>query len=111
MRTLEEMLKSKDKYGRAFAEVVMAQDGSHAIPHPAFFCGGKYHGRYMTHEELKAVGNGEYSPRWSAMKYHNPILINLNLEDQPEVDGYLGPMWDGGYLRYDTQEVYDCLTR
>lgn len=86
------------------------QDGSHAIPRPAIFVGGRYHGLYMTHEELKKVGNGKYSIRWSAFKYHNPLTDNVNLEDQPLVDGYLGPMWDGGYLRYETQEVYDALS-
>ena len=92
-----------------FNKVLKSQDGSHAIPHPAFFVGGKYHGIYMTHEELTKKGNGEFTPRWSVMKEHNPLLINLDLEDQPLVDGYLSPMWDGGYLRYETQEVYDAL--
>ena len=90
--------------------VKAAQDGSHAIPHPAFFVGGRYHGFYKTHKELKAIGNGKFSLRWSALSQHNPRTVNLNLEDQPLVDGYLGPMWDGGYLRYETQEVYDVLS-
>lgn len=107
MYGIKEMLESKDECERNFAEVVSKQDGSHAIPHPAFFVGGKYHGTYMTHKELKAKGNGEFTPRWSAMKYHNPLTVNLKLEDQPMVDGYLSPMWDGGYLRYETQEAYD----
>lgn len=109
MYGIKEMLESKDKYERDFAEVVSKQDGSHAIPRAAFFVGGKYHGLYMTHKELKAKGNGEFTPRWSAMKYHNKNLVNLTLEDQPMVDGYLSPMLDGGYLRYETQEVYDAL--
>lgn len=100
---IEEMLKIKDKYDREFAAVVSAQDGNHAIPIPAFFVGGRFHGRYMTHDELKSFGNGTFMPRWSAMKYHNPALVNLNLEDQPMIDGYLSPMLDGKYLRYETQ--------
>lgn len=98
---------SKRKYDEEFNRVVSAQDGSHAIPHPAFFVGGKYHGLYMTHKELCRKGNGKFTPRWSAMKYHNENLINLDLEDQPMIDGYLSPMLDGGYLRYETQKVYD----
>ena len=97
-------------YEAEFNKVWKSQDGTHAVPHTAFFVGGPFHGRYMTHKELKSHGNGEYAPRWSAMKYHNPLLINLDIEDQPYVDGYLGPMWDGGYLRYETQEVYDALS-
>ena len=110
MYGVKEMLESKDKYEKEFAKVVSVQDGSYAIPHAAFFVGGEYHGLYMTHEELKAKGNGDFTPRGAAMKYHNSALINLNLEDQPMVDGYLSPMWDGGYLRYETQEVYDRMS-
>ena len=113
MKTLEEQLRrikeDQEKFEEDFNRVLNAQDGSYAIPHPAFFVGGKYHGMYMTHRELVSHGNGKFSPRWSATKYHNENLINLDLEDQPLIDGYLGPMWDGGYLRYETQEVYDSL--
>ena len=92
-------------------ELYNSQDGSHAIPHAAFFVGGRYHGLYMTHEELRKVGNGKFTLRWSALPegHHNPLTDNLDLEDQPLVDGYLSPMWDGGRLRYETQEVYDAM--
>ena len=102
-------MRNYDEYDIEFNKVLSTQDGSHAIPHAAFFVGGKFHGLYMTHEELKANGNGKFTPRWSAMKYHNDLLVNLDLEDQPMVDGYLSPMWDGGRLRYETQEVYDMM--
>ena len=26
-----------------------------------------------------------------------------------KIDGYLSPMYDGGRLRYETQEVYDMM--
>ena len=97
-------------YEAEFNRVLSAQDGSHAIPHPAFFVSGKYHGLYMAHKELVSKGNGTFTPRWSAMKYHNDLLVNLDLEDQPMIGGYLSPMWDGGYLRYETQEVYDIMS-
>ena len=90
-------------------ELLASQDGGHAIPHPAFFVGGKYHGMYMTHKELMEKCNGKYTIRWSALSEHNPLIENLDLEDQPMIDGYLSPMWDGGYLRYETQEVYDAF--
>lgn len=108
MYGIKEMSKLKDKYERDFAEVVSKQDGSHATPLAAFFVGGKYHGLYMTHKELKAKGNGKFTPRWSAMKYHNSH-VSPDLEDQPMIDGYLSPMLDGGRLRYETQEVYDLM--
>lgn len=104
---LDYILVQKAKYERDFAETTSKQDGSHAIPRPGFFVGGKYHGLYMTHADLLRKGNGTFTPRWSAMKYHNKELVNLDLEDQPMIDGYLSPMLDGGYLRYETQEKYD----
>ena len=110
MYNLETIMQEKEKYEAEFNRVLSAQDGSHAIPHPAFFVGGTYHGLYMTHKELVSNGNGTFTPRWSAMKYHNDLLVNLDLEDQPMIDGYLSPMWDGGYLRYETQEVYDTMS-
>jgi len=109
MYDIKKMLESRDKYEREFAEVVSKQNGDHAIPHAAFFVGGRYHGLYMTHKELIKKGNGQFTPRWSAMPTHNQLLVNLDLEDQPMIDGYLSPMWDGGYLRYETQEVYDRM--
>lgn len=32
------------------------------------------------------------------------------LRGQPIINGYLGPMWDGDKIRYETQEVYDLLS-
>lgn len=87
-----------------------SQDGSFAKEHPAYFVGGRYHGVYMTHKELMRKGNGQFTIRWSALTERNPLTENLDLEDQPLIDGYLSPMWDGGYLRYETQEVYDRLS-
>ena len=109
MYNIDEVMKAREESEREFKRVTEMQDGSYAVPHPAYFVGGRYHGLYMTHRELMSKGNGRFTPRWSAMKEHNPLLINLDLEDQPMVDGYLSPMWDGGYLRYETQEIYDKM--
>lgn len=32
------------------------------------------------------------------------------LDDQPLLENYLGPMWDGDCLRYETQEAYNILS-
>jgi len=32
------------------------------------------------------------------------------LDLMPMVDGYVGPMWNGDGLRYETQEVYNALS-
>lgn len=33
------------------------------------------------------------------------------LDNQPRFKGWVGPMFDGGMLRYETQDVYDMLSR
>lgn len=98
------------KYDDDVQGVLSKQDGSSAMKHAALFVGGRFDGMIVSHGELEKMGNGNFSVRWSQCKYHNPITVNPNLEDQPKVDGYIGPMWDGGMLRYETQEVYDLLS-
>lgn len=84
------------------AKVLSHQDGSHGFPLNAIFCGGQYNGRIVTHEQLMKMGNGKFSLRWSQLPewMHNKDRDFLETEDQPEVDGYLGPMKDGNRLRY-----------
>lgn len=107
MYNTADMMEKRRKAEEEFNRIHSAQDGTHAVPHSAFFVGGRFHGLYMTHEELRKNGNGTFTPRWSVMPEHNDLLVNLDLEDQPMVDGYLSPMWDGGRLRYETQSAYD----
>jgi len=88
-----------------------SQDGSYANKNlEAVFVGGPYDGKVVSHEELEKMGNGKFVIRSSVLSQHNDKLINLDLEDQPLVDGYLSPMLDGGRLRYETQDVYDTLS-
>lgn len=89
-------------------ELQSQQDGSHGMNLCAKFIGGKYNGWVVNHEVLKAMGNGKFSTRWSQVNPDSQF-INLKLEDQPLVDGYLSPMLDGDLLRYETQEVYDMM--
>lgn len=89
-------------------ELQSQQDGSHGMNLFAMFVGGKYDGWVVTHELLQALGNGKFSIRWSQVNPDSQF-INLKLEDQPLVDGYLSPMLDGDLLRYETQEVYDMM--
>jgi len=107
-----DIAKSIEAGKKDFDEVTSHQDGSFANKEiKALFVGGKYDGKVVSHDELAKMGNGKFSPRWSQLKAHNDDLINMDLEDQPEVDGYVGPMGpDGGMLRYETQEVYDRLS-
>lgn len=105
------MVSSRD-VDNAIKELLAKQDGSSGRNISAIFVGGRLSGVRMSHKELLKAGNGNFSLRWSQMPegMHNQITENLDLEDQPEVDGYLGPMLDGNELRYETQEVYDIMS-
>lgn len=76
----------------------------------AIFVGGKYHGQIMDVEEVEKISNGKRSMDWSEVRSVGGCVPCKELDNQPLVDDYLGPMWDGDKLRYETQEVYDCLS-
>ena len=88
----------------------MKQDGRYGKKLNAVFVGGRWNGIEVDHNTLLKLGNGGFTERYSQAKNSNELLINLDLEDQPKVSGYVGPMLDGGQLRYETQEVYDILS-
>ena len=62
------------------------------------FVGGPLSGRMMQLEEVEQISNGNrpYYGRERALGYRVP---REELDGQPTVEGYLGPMWDG--LRYE----------
>ena len=76
----------------------------------AIFVGGKYNGQIMTVEEVKIIGNGKYTKDLTESRNKGACVHRAELDNQPLVDGYLSPMWDGGRLRYETQEVYNMLS-
>lgn len=107
--SVDSILAQRKEAEEDMKRVQEAQDGSFAHNIPAYFVGGKYNGLMVDHKTLMEMGNGQFTLRWSQCKEHNPLLLNLDLEDQPMVDGYLSPMQDGDRLRYETQEVYDLM--
>lgn len=40
----------------------------------------------------------------------NPIYADQKMIGYPRLKGFIGPMWDGDKLRYETQKVYDMLS-
>lgn len=77
----------------------------------AIFVGGRLHGQQMTTEEITlTVWNGKFSRNWSQERQRGACVPRAELDNQPLVDGYLSPMWDGGRLRYETQEIYNMLS-
>ena len=51
-----------------------------------------------------------YSEDLSELRAQGRCVHRAELDNQPEYEGFLGPMWDGGMLRYETQKVYDILS-
>ena len=81
---------------------------------PDFMCefvGGKYNGWQVPVSYVRAhLGNGRLTEDLSAVRARGGVVHRAELDNQPKVDGYLGPMWDGGHLRYETQEIYNMLS-
>ena len=78
----------------------------------AQFVGGKLDGQILSVEAVKRWhGNGKFTEDLSEIRARGGCVHRAELDNQPMVDGYLSPMWDGGMLRYETPEVYDMLSR
>lgn len=52
-----------------------------------------------------------YTDDLSALRSQGYCVRRKELDNQPILQGLLGPMWDGNRLRYETPEVYDTLSR
>lgn len=79
----------------------------------AEFVGGKYNGMIMDTQEIlnSAIWNGKLTEDLSEIRAKGGCVHRAELDNQPMVDGYLSPMWDGDGIRYETWEVYDMLSR
>ena len=78
------------------------------------FVGGKLNNRILTREEINEISN-ELTKDYSEERKNGIAVHRKELDNQPTVEGYLGPMYNGiDYgkiiLRYETQEVYDMLS-
>lgn len=79
--------------------------------------GGECDGTY-TKEEVESLPcfSGEYTADQSDIRSKGGFTSRPELDNQPKLNGYLGPMHDGYtddhrmVLRYETQEVYDRLS-
>ena len=92
------------------------------------FVGGPLHRRQFTASEIvavyKACGKGR-SADFSEYRDAGACVPRAELDNELMFEGYLGPMWDGTrvrcsenggryevyVLRYETQDVYDALSR
>lgn len=62
-------------------------------------------------EDFKA---GDLEQRFEVTGYvepsANPIYADQKMIGYPKLRGFIGPMWDGDRLRYETQKVYDIMS-
>lgn len=113
---LEHLTTEQQEEITRFAAGLLAKqknEENHREAMKAVFVGGALNGQTMTTDEIYIAGhwNGKFSRSWRKEREEGRITPRPELWNQPLVDGYLSPMWDGDGLRYETQEVYDILSR
>ena len=72
---------------------------------PVIIVGGDLQGTYTAQEIVDNFDiNGYVKPS------PNPIYTDSQLIGYPKIKGYLGPMWDGEKIRYESQDAYDFFS-
>lgn len=71
--------------------------------------GGPLAGTYNV-KDLWKHSSGK-SKDFSEYRERGACVPRAELDNQPTLPNYCGPMWDGDGLRYETQEIYDQLSR
>lgn len=100
------------------------------------FIGGALPNRFYVRSEVEEMAIG-HTPDRSRERLAGMLVPRKELDNQPKVAGFVGPMWDGeryllddgrmvytfenvnlasvvevvGVIRYETQEAYDILSR
>lgn len=72
---------------------------------PVIIVGGDKQGRYIVQDlfdNFEITGHVE--------PFTNSAYKDSKIVGYPRIAGYLGPMWDGDKLRYETQEAYDFFS-
>lgn len=52
-----------------------------------------------------------YEADLTKLRKRGACVHRAELDNKPHYTGFFGPMWDGGDFRYETQEIYDMLSR
>jgi len=99
------------------------------------FVGGELDGQQFDRQIVEAFAEG-YTPNNTLKRAAGLLCPRKELDEQPKICGYYGPMWDGircvmndgsikydfqvkdmsqvlriyGVLRYETEEVYDMMS-
>ena len=64
---------------------------------------------FKTFDEVPYKVRGHVSDL-SELRKRGYCVHREELDNRPRYEGFVGPMWDGGDFRYETQEVYDLLS-
>lgn len=81
------------------------------------FIGGRYNGKevdtwvFVADDETWKFSAFPYlTPNREEIRNRGGLVPCAELDDMPRVNGYVGPMYDDGCLRYETQEMYDVFS-
>lgn len=79
------------------------------------FYGGSLNREILTRNQVDKIST-ETTQNFEKERKKGLLVHRKELDDQPIIENYLGPMFDGIdygkiYLRYETQDVYDMLAR
>lgn len=83
---------------------------AHEDNFPVIIVGGELQGQYTRQYVMEHFHNGRYTQDYSQVRKFGFNGQRKELDRQPKIDGYFGPMWDSGVLRYETASVYNSLT-
>lgn len=77
------------------------------------FVGWNLSGQILARKEIEAIAHGR-TKNLSKERSKGKLVHRDELDDQPTVKNYIGPMYNGYYkdgilLRYETKEVYNTF--
>lgn len=72
---------------------------------PVRIVGGNKEGEYTVEDILNNFDIKGYVEPFENSRYKDSKIVGY-----PRIAGYLGPMWDGDAIRYESQDVYDTLS-
>lgn len=88
----------------------MEYTSAHNDSFPVVIVGGELQGCYTRKDVVDKFCVGQYTQDYSQVRGKGFVGQRKELDRQPKIPGYLGPMWDGGRLRYETSDVYRALS-
>lgn len=88
----------------------MERTEAHNDGFPVIIIGGSLQGKYTRKDIIEKFCIGKYTQDCSEVRARGIIIQRKELDRQPKIPGYVGPIWDNGILRYETPEVNEVLS-